>query len=68
MLKHSVARENRQVFRSVTAVAKRWGVSRFTVIREIERGKLRSVRIGRRHMIHVNELRRVEDAGTEQTE
>ncbi len=60
MLKHNIARESRQVFRSVAAVASRWGVSRFTVIREIERGNLRSVRIGRRHMIHINELRRIE--------
>jgi excisionase family DNA binding protein len=51
---------NRQVFRSVDAVARRWGVSRFTVIREIERGKVRSVRIGRRRMIHVDELARIE--------
>jgi len=47
-------------FRSIPRVAARWGVSRYTVRRSIRDGNLRAVYLGRRLMIPVEEVERIE--------
>jgi excisionase family DNA binding protein len=48
-------------FFSVRDVAQRWTVHPKTVMREIERGRLRALRVGRQLRIHRNELARYEE-------
>jgi excisionase family DNA binding protein len=50
----------KQLFHTVPSVARRWGVSPFTVRRMLREGKLKSVRLNRRRLIHSEEIRRVE--------
>jgi excisionase family DNA binding protein len=58
MLKQSV--EPKSLFRSIPRVAVRWGVSRYTVLQSIRDGNLRAVCLGRRLMIPIEEIERVE--------
>ena len=54
------ARNKKQLFNTVAAVARRWHVSPFLVRQMIKDGKLRTVLLNRRRMIHRAELSRVE--------
>jgi excisionase family DNA binding protein len=54
------AAKPKPVFLSIPEVAARWGVSRFTVRREVQRGMLRAVRLGRRFRFHIQEVERRE--------
>jgi predicted DNA-binding transcriptional regulator AlpA len=47
----------------IPRVARRWGLSRATLIRLINRGDLKSVTIGARRFIHVAEVERAESGG-----
>jgi excisionase family DNA binding protein len=47
-------------FYGVTAVATRWGVSRDTVYRQINDGKLRARKIGRGWSVHGTEILKYE--------
>jgi excisionase family DNA binding protein len=58
MPKQSV--EPKFLFRSISRVAARWGVSRYIVRQSIRDGKLRAVCLGRRLMIPVEEIERME--------
>jgi excisionase family DNA binding protein len=52
--------EPKSLFRSIPRVAARWGVSRHTVRQSIRDGNLRAVYLGRRLMIPVEEVERIE--------
>lgn len=53
----------KKVFRSVSALARDWGVSPLTVRRMVKAGQLRTVKLNRRHVIHIREVERVERGG-----
>jgi hypothetical protein len=48
-------------------VATRWGVSQFTVRRLVLSGAIRSINIGARRVISIEEIRRIEQAGVGQS-
>ena len=52
----------RQLF-SFAEVAQRWGVSPFTVRRRVEAGDVKSINIGARRLIPLEEVQRVEKHG-----
>jgi excisionase family DNA binding protein len=50
-------------FHTIPRVAARWGVSRYTVRQSIRHGQLRAVCLGRRLVIPVEEVERIEKSG-----
>jgi hypothetical protein len=50
----------KKVFRSISALARDWGVSPLTVRRMVKAGQLRTVKLNRRSVIHIREVERVE--------
>jgi excisionase family DNA binding protein len=52
--------EAKRTLVSMQELAKRWGVADLTLRRLVKRRKLRSVRIGRRHMVAIAEIERIE--------
>jgi hypothetical protein len=51
------------VFCKVPAVARRWGVTPYTVRAMIREGRLRAVKLNRQTVVHQAEVRRVEQQG-----
>ena len=60
MPKQSAEPKPKPPFCSVPQVAKRWNVSAYTVRQTIRNGKMRAACLGRRLMIPIREVERVE--------
>ncbi|SPF32104.1 hypothetical protein SBA1_1030038 [Candidatus Sulfotelmatobacter kueseliae] len=53
--------QGKGMFRTISALARDWGISRLTVQRMVDSGRLRTVRLNRRRLVHVREIQRVEE-------
>ena len=60
MSNQSVEPKPKPLFYSVPQVARRWAVSSYTVRQTIRNGKIRAACLGRRLMIHIREVERIE--------